>query len=419
MGRLVLFAGAKGTRLAWHVTLQARTGTWSGVVDARSGRLLRRQDLVDHATTTDYYRRYPGYDGPDGNTTPDAPVFLDLAAAGYLSDEAGILDGPFSRAYSDVNGDNAPNTREEVRRTDSGNFRYPLTTFPGNDEDPTGFPDQCPPETPCTWDDLDPQSWRVNREEATMQSFVYVNLFHDHLADAPIGFDAESGAFEDDDPVLTESDDGAATDFDGGPQADFLNNANMATLPDGQSPRMQMYLGSIHDERIPGFFRNNNNGEDASTVYHEYGHGLSNRLVTTADGDGAVNSAQAGAMGEAWSDWYAFDFLNASNLAADDPSSPGDLYLGEFSDYLFSAVRTQAIDCPVLDPDNPDPDVEAACPGTADYVEGGPGPGGYTYGDFGTIYGGPEPHGDGEIWAETLWDLRTRARRRRTWPRRS
>ena len=36
----------------------------------------------------------------------------------------------------------------------------------------------------------------------------------------------------------------------------------------------------------------------------------------------------------------------------------------------------------------------------------GAGPGGYTYGDFGKIAGGPEVHADGEIWLETLWDLR-------------
>src|SRR6185312_16073746 len=32
--------------------------------------------------------------------------------------------------------------------------------------------------------------------------------------------------------------------------------------------------------------------------------------------------------------------------------------------------------------------------------------GGYTYADYGDVVGGPEVHGDGEIWAETLWQLR-------------
>ena len=47
--------------------------------------------------------------------------------------------------------------------------------------------------------------------------------------------------------------------------------------------------------------------------------------------------------------------------------------------------------------------VDAACPGGPDTG----GAGGYTLGDFGKIFyaGGPEVHADGEIWAETLWDL--------------
>ena len=34
------------------------------------------------------------------------------------------------------------------------------------------------------------------------------------------------------------------------------------------------------------------------------------------------------------------------------------------------------------------------------------GSGGFTYGDYGKVNGVPEVHGDGEIWAQTLWDLR-------------
>ena len=37
-----------------------------------------------------------------------------------------------------------------------------------------------------------------------------------------------------------------------------------------------------------------------------------------------------------------------------------------------------------------------------------PAAGGYTYGDFAKIRGGAEAHDDGEIWAQTLWQLRER-----------
>ena len=48
---------------------------------------------------------------------------------------------------------------------------------------------------------------------------------------------------------------------------------------------------------------------DASLVFHEYTHGLSNRLVTDAQGFGALSTAQAGAIGEGTSDFYALDYL--------------------------------------------------------------------------------------------------------------
>ncbi len=52
-----------------------------------------------------------------------------------------------------------------------------------------------------------------------------------------------------------------------------------------------------------------NCGDEADVVYHEYTHGLSNRLVVDANGNSTLGNIQAGSMGEAWSDWYAMDFL--------------------------------------------------------------------------------------------------------------
>ena len=58
-------------------------------------------------------------------------------------------------------------------------------------------------------------------------------------------------------------------------------------------------------------------------------------------------------------------------------------------------IRAQALDCPVGAPGRG----PARRPARA-------GSGGFTYGDFGKIVDGPEVHADGEIWAQTLWDLR-------------
>ena len=120
---------------------------------------------------------------------------------------------------------------------------------------------------------------------------------------------------------MLQTDDGAAS----GPDADHDNNANMMTPRDGSSPVMQMYLFK------PPRFRAVNGGDDASVVYHEYTHGLSNRLVTDASGAGALNSAQAGAMGEGWSDWYAKDFI-VGQFPGLDTATPGQVDMGDYID---------------------------------------------------------------------------------------
>ena len=95
----------------------------------------------------------------------------------------------------------------------------------------------------------------------------------------------------------------------------------METPPDGQSPRMQMYLqhqpGTSYPDEDP--FSPTNVGDEADTVYHEYTHGLSNRLVVDASGVSTLGGVQAGAMGEAWSDWYAMDYLVDQGLQLDTP----------------------------------------------------------------------------------------------------
>ena len=95
-------------------------------------------------------------------------------------------------------------------------------------------------------------------------------------------------------------------------------------------------------------------------------------------------------MGEAWSDWYAEDYLAGGGFQT-DTAAPGEIRSGTYEN---AAIRTQPFDCPVASG-------PPACPGF-----GGAGPGGYTYGDFGEILGFAEVHADGEIWVETLWDLR-------------
>jgi hypothetical protein len=153
---------------------------------------------------------------------------------------------------------------------------------------------------------------------------------------------------------------------------------------------MQMYLFR-RDRSVPGW-PSANAGDDASIVYHEYTHGLSSRLVTYPNGTQALNSQQSGAMSEAWSDWYALDLLVQDGMIVDTTSS-GEVKEGQWITG-GEGVRYQAIDCAVGAS-------SGVCPSASST-----GAGGFTYGDYGKVYPGPEIHSDGEIWAQTLWDIR-------------
>lgn len=197
------------------------------------------------------------------------------------------------------------------------------------------------------------------------------------------------------DQPLDQPLDGANT-ANGLPDGNHIDNANFATPPDGQSPTMQMYLWhkpGLTYKQEP--FLAVSGSDEADIVFHEYTHGLSHRLVVDAANNPALDSQQGGSMGEAWSDFYASDYLVDKGYVKDG-SKPGDVLIGPYV-AAGHTIRTEPLDCRVGSP-------ASVCPGTTNA-----GPGGYTYGDLGEISRrGPEVHADGEIWAQTLWDLRGR-----------
>jgi len=104
------------------------------------------------------------------------------------------------------------------------------------------------------------------------------------------GIDEASGNFQENnygnggagsDSVNADAQDGSGT-----------NNANFGTPPDGQNPRMQMFL----------FTNPTRDGDlDNVIIAHEYGHGISTRLVGGPSSNNLGGSEQ---MGEGWSDWF-------------------------------------------------------------------------------------------------------------------
>jgi extracellular elastinolytic metalloproteinase len=387
VARLVLFGAASGARLAWHITYRATANaTYAAVVDASSGAILLRQNLVKDAASALVYPNHPG---------AGAPQSVDLEDYG-LEPGATVLDGLYARTWSDINDDDEISPGEDIPNSAGTNFIYPFTPFGSS---VPALAAGCMDGTrPCAWDPADRDSWLTNRKQNGTQAFYLAGRFAQHLAGDEVLFTDDWGSFEvggtgGDDPVELNADDGANSEGDGGPDSAHVNNANMSTPPDGESPRMQMYL--MEDSATDGLdFRNVNTGDDSGVLWHEFTHGLSNRLVIDADGVGALNSPHSAAMGEAWSDWYASDLQVRDGLKSDSLGTPGEINIGDYTDLDFGVLRTEALDCPVGA-------VDELCPGGAATAVGG-----YTLGDFGKVAGVPEVHADGEIWAQTLWDLR-------------
>lgn len=383
-------ATAAGPRLAWNVIAEGGAAdSYEVLIDAESGALLDRQDLTAHLGQARYF-------GADPMQTPN-PIEITMPPQWYDDSAGGTrLWGQYARTYID------PEDEDPAPGEEEGGELIQVPASAGAPAAPdwlyaqsTDFPGATPcPPTGCTWNSADAESSAVNQFQAATNAHVLASRFHDHLEEAPIGFDEASGNFQ----RTNTSGSGAGNDYvrlevnDG----EGRNNANFSTPPDGIPPRMQMFLYSRRDV----------NGSDmADIVYHEYTHGLSNRLVVNASGASALTAFQSKMMGEGWSDFYALDLLvHEGHLL--DTAAPGELRKG-FYIYSPGGTRNKPIDCPV-DPAG----TTAACNGGSEV----PISGGYTYGDLirmyerrGSVVGfyNESPHEGGEVWGQTLWDIRT------------
>jgi len=413
---LVLYGTAEGLRPAWRIGLDADSQHYYEYgIDARDGSILARQNLVaaENAKTFDLWPRADTFGKLGGGKAKIRPLkrlgsgkkdpWRYNTTAPPYNFPFQTLAGNQALLLLDFNDDNGNSANENF-------FVHPSGGAVNWVFDPQFFnnapPLRCPPGGRCTWSSQGtPQNWFANAAQDGTQVYWFVNQFHDHLKAPPIGFTERSGNFElinqdgkggvAGDDVFLQAFDGA--NLQGGfPNAQHVNNANMLTLADGTSPRMQMYLFTQFppgQQPLQGVFEVNG-GDDASIVYHEYTHGLSNRLVGGPSTQGTLGAQQSSAMGEGWSDFYATDYLVDKGMLPDKPSKPGELVASRYEN--FTAIRTQAVDCAVGA-------AKKKCPA---FPGGSAGPGGYTFGDYGKVLGEPQVHADGEIWVQTLWDLR-------------
>ena len=146
-------------------------------------------------------------------------------------------------------------------------------------------------------------------EDHVAHTFYHCNVMHDFFE--ALGFDEASGNFQlanlsgapgGGDPVQ-------AIVFEGAVQG----TASMATPPDGQSPTMRMGL-------VAG--TNRHTALDSEVVFHEFTHGVTNRLVGGRLDQNSLGQPQSRGMGEGWSDYFALTFHNV--LVDNDKTVVGD-----------------------------------------------------------------------------------------------
>ena len=223
--------------------------------------------------------------------------------------------------------------------------------------------------------------------------FYSLNWYHDKLYE--LGFDEASGNFQQtnfsgmgngNDRVLADVDDGSGT-----------NNANFSTPPDGTSGRMQMYTFSTNHVSVIA----RDGALDAEVFLHEATHGVSNRLI----GNGAgLNWNSGGGMGEGWSDFVALSLLYNTN--ADNPDAR--YATGGYATYKLDGLTDNFVygirRFPYSTDNSVSPLTWADVDDVTNDLSGGiaPSPLGFN------LNGAAELHNIGEVWAGTLWEVRSR-----------
>ncbi len=340
---------------------------YTSFVDARTGQILVRENLVNFAEDDPRWKVFPATPGGSGDTrqtwcsvaAPDCRrVVLDPATGKPWDVDPATGEPTFTTRGNSADtvrfwGNDTP----QVPATPSLTREY---AYPFTDQ---WAQQKCDPAT------LDsPQQADV--DAATANLFAMHNRMHDwsyHLGFTEAtwnlqktntrpygkGGDAERG----------NAQQGAATQT-------VRNNANQASPPDGMQPVSNMYMwqpaaGSAYPPCVDGDF-------DMTVIGHEYTHAISNRMIAGPDSN--LSSPQGGAMGESWSDLMAMEYLFESGYT---PSGR--------TPYVTGAYVTGDRDSGIRNFD----------------MSNSP----LNYSDVGYDRG-PAVHADGEIWSATNFDIR-------------
>lgn len=364
-----------GTQLVWELSVSETTSSdwWNFRVDASTGNIIDKDnwtlycnilgDHEDHIHAAENSAPFVGpmnepynYNNTNSSSTTMAPaasyrVFAmpvespnhgtrtlvtnpeNLTASPYgWHDISGNNTADYTNsrgnnvdAYDDDNANNQPDNKYAFSPGGNLIFDFPLNTNYSNSDQ--------------------------SESAAITNLFYWNNIIHD--VTYQYGFDEASGNFQHNnygkggignDRVNAEAQDGSGT-----------CNANFATPPDGNRPRMQMYVCDNRDGDL-----------DNMVIVHEYGHGISNRLSTLGGQE---------QMGEGWSDYYGLMLTMQSGDSGPDSRGVGTWLIGEGPN--GPGIRTH--------------------PYSTNFAINP-----HTYDD---IKSEVAPHGVGSVWTAMLWEM--------------
>lgn len=405
----------RGARAAYAATVQdhAQDGSVMGyevVIDAQTGELLHRRNIVFNLADNPTWDAFPAFpQSTPINRFPwnyqDADTrelwcWLRLPSCKFVAQDTAVAypQGPASKVAWDVNAEtNAPffqttgNNADTIERwvnqgariygvgnhavSPTRNYRYPWENI--------WFNARCNPAV---------LTGRGNDIDAAITNlFAMHNRMHDFSY--YLGFDENhwnAQQFNYGKPTLDRDavrGNAQSAAINGGfPNYSGRDNANMATPADGSGPTTNMFLW----QPLPGaFYAPCVDGDyDQGVIGHEYSHAIESRMI--GKGLGRQGNA-AGAMGEAFGDFDALEYLNEFNyvpVTGADPWTEGSYVTGN----PYTGIR----------------DYLASEPMGGEFPE--PGRNAKTnplnFGSFGFDTPGPEVHSDGEIWIAVQYDIR-------------
>ncbi len=408
---------ATAARLAWSFQLRDDHDWMNLSIDAETGEVLYEANWVDHEELHEVADGVVRTDDHEGGDTTALVEFAELdpvlpdervddgssyrvfpmplenpldngAEHVIVENPADALTSPFGWHDTDgvegpeftyTRGNNVHAYNDSVNG--AGGFYGPVVSPNGGDE--LDFHDEILSydATPATYLDA-----------AVTNLFFWNNVMHD--VTARYGFDEAAGNFQ-------------ATNYTGaGLGGDAVNaeaqdgsgalNANFATPEDGEPGRMQMYLwvdafrALGGDANVPPNTQVRDGDLDAGVIAHEYGHGISNRLVGGPSNVDCLRTHDE-RQGEGWSDYWSYVLTMREG---DDGATPRGI--GNYVTYYDEFAEGEPDQFGSGGDIRSGPGIRITPYSTFELINGS---------TYDTVKGAAEPHGVGYVWASMLWDL--------------